>query len=163
MPAPAAKGHPIAQAGLQAAAQAGHPIVADISAGAEQGFGWCDLNIIDGRRQSAADAYLNPVLGRPNLDVVTDALAHRVTITDGHRTGVEYSAGTCALGTDGMAVVDTDLRVHGIESLRVAGGIRDALTRIRPYQRNRLCHRRTGSESDPRVTPAHRCSRRHAH
>jgi choline dehydrogenase len=92
-PAPAAQGHPIAQAGLQAAAQAGHPIVTDISAGAEQGFGWCDLNIVDGRRQSAADAYLSPVLGRPNLDVVTDALAHRVTITAGRCTGVEYSVG----------------------------------------------------------------------
>jgi choline dehydrogenase len=92
-PAPAAPGHPIAQAGLQAAAQAGHPIAADISSGAEQGFGWCDLNIVDGRRQSAADAYLQPVLDRPNLDVVTDALAHRVTITDGRCTGVEYSVG----------------------------------------------------------------------
>jgi choline dehydrogenase len=92
-PAPAARGHPIARAGVQAAAQAGHPVAADVSAGAEQGFGWCDLNIVGGRRQSAADAYLNPVLGRPNLDVVTGALAHRVTITDGRCAGVEYSAG----------------------------------------------------------------------
>jgi choline dehydrogenase len=92
-PAPAANGHPIAQAGLQAVAQAGHPIAADISAGTEQGFGWCDLNIVDGRRQSAANAYLNPVLDRPNLDVVTEALAHRLTITGGCCTGVEYSVG----------------------------------------------------------------------
>jgi choline dehydrogenase len=92
-PAPAAQGHPLAQAGLQAAAQAGHPIVTDISSGAEQGFGWCDLNIADGRRQSAADAYLRPVLARPNLDVVTGALVHRVTITAGYCTGVEYSVG----------------------------------------------------------------------
>ena len=31
-----------------------------------------------------------------------------------------HYAGTCALGTDAMAVVDTELRVHGIEGLRVA-------------------------------------------
>jgi choline dehydrogenase len=93
-PAPAAQGHPVAQAGLEAAAQAGHPIAADISSGAEQGFGWCDLNIVEGRRQSAADAYLSPVLGRPNLDVVTGALAHRVTVAEGRCTGVEYSVGT---------------------------------------------------------------------
>jgi choline dehydrogenase len=31
-----------------------------------------------------------------------------------------HYAGTCALGTDRMAVVDTELRVHGIEGLRVA-------------------------------------------
>jgi choline dehydrogenase len=90
-PGPAAQGHPIAQAGLEAAAQTGYPMATDISAGVEEGFGWCDLNIVDGRRQSAADAYLNPVLDRPNLDVVTDALVHRVTITAGRCTGVEYS------------------------------------------------------------------------
>jgi choline dehydrogenase len=31
-----------------------------------------------------------------------------------------HYGGTCALGTDAMAVVDTELRVHGIEGLRVA-------------------------------------------
>jgi choline dehydrogenase len=92
-PAPAAQGHPVAQAGLEAAAQAGHPIAADISSGAEQGFGWCDLSIAGGRRQSAADAYLSPALGRANLDVVTGALVHRVAFTAGCCTGVEYSVG----------------------------------------------------------------------
>jgi choline dehydrogenase len=39
-----------------------------------------------------------------------------------HRNIRSYShyAGTCALGTDATAVVDTELRVHGIEGLRVA-------------------------------------------
>jgi choline dehydrogenase len=92
-PAPATEGHPVAQAGLQAAAQAGYPVVTDISAGVEQGFGWCDLNIVGGRRQSAADAYLSPALGRPNLQVVTGALVHRVTTVAGRCTGVEYSVG----------------------------------------------------------------------
>jgi choline dehydrogenase-like flavoprotein len=90
-PGPAVPGHPIARAGLEAAAQTGYPMAADLSGGLEEGFGWCDLNIVDGRRQSAADAYLTPVLGRPNLDVVTDALVHRVTIAGGRCTGVEYS------------------------------------------------------------------------
>jgi choline dehydrogenase len=67
--------------------------VTDISSGAEQGFGWCDLSIVGGQRQSAADAYLSPVLGRPNLDVVTGALVHRLTTTGGCCTGVEYSVG----------------------------------------------------------------------
>ena len=31
-----------------------------------------------------------------------------------------HQAGTCSMGTDAMAVVDTDLRVRGIEKLRVA-------------------------------------------
>jgi choline dehydrogenase len=84
----------VAVAGLAAAAEAGHPLVDDINSGLEEGFGWCDLNIVEGRRQSAADAYLVPVLQRPNLDVVTDALAHRLLLSDGRCTGVEYSVGS---------------------------------------------------------------------
>ncbi len=83
----------MAAAGLEAAAEAGFRRAADISGGLEEGFGWCDLNIVDGRRQSARDAYLSPALGRPNLDVVTGALVHRVRLHGGHCTGVEYSVG----------------------------------------------------------------------
>jgi choline dehydrogenase-like flavoprotein len=93
-PAPAIQRHPIAEAGLEAAGQTGYPIAHDISGGLEEGFGWCDLSIVEGRRQSAADAYLTPILNRPGLDVVTDALVHRV-LMDGNRcTGVEYHLGT---------------------------------------------------------------------
>jgi choline dehydrogenase len=92
-PGPAVQRHPVAEAGLEAAEQAGFPIARDISGGLEEGFGWCDLSIVDGTRQSAADAYLTPVLGRPNLDVVTDALVHRVLMDGDRCTGVEYHVG----------------------------------------------------------------------
>jgi choline dehydrogenase-like flavoprotein len=90
---PASPGHPVAAAGLEAAAQAGYPRAADISGGLEEGFGWCDLNIVDGRRQSARDAYLASALSRPNLHVVTSALAHRVRLNGDRCTGVDYSVG----------------------------------------------------------------------
>jgi choline dehydrogenase-like flavoprotein len=90
---PATARHPLAAGGLEAAVQAGYPLAADISGGLDEGFGWCDMNIADGRRQSARDAYLTPALSRFNLDVVTDALVHRVRL-DGHQcTGVDYSVG----------------------------------------------------------------------
>jgi choline dehydrogenase len=92
-PGPAVKRHPVAAAGLEAAGQAGYPMAQDISGGLEEGFGWCDLNIVDGRRQSAADAYLTPILSRPNLDVVTDALVHRVLMDGDRCRGVEYHVG----------------------------------------------------------------------
>jgi choline dehydrogenase-like flavoprotein len=91
---PATAGHPVAAAGLEAAAQAGYPRAADISGGLEEGFGWCDMNIVNGSRQSARDAYLTPALSRPNLDVVTSALVHRVRLDGDRCTGVEYSVGT---------------------------------------------------------------------
>jgi choline dehydrogenase-like flavoprotein len=70
------------------------PAASDINSGLEEGFGFSDLNIVDGRRQSSADAYLTPVLHRPNLEVVTDALVHRVRVEGGRCTGVEYSVGS---------------------------------------------------------------------
>jgi choline dehydrogenase-like flavoprotein len=104
---PAPSPHPVSVAGLAAAAEAGHPLADDINSGLEEGFGWCDLNIVDGRRQSSADAYLVPVLTRPNLEVVTDALAHRVRLTGGRCTGVEYSVGNAVMtaGCSGEVVL----------------------------------------------------------
>lgn len=90
---PAVPRHPVAEAGLAAAVELGYRRAGDVSSGLEEGFGWCDLNVVDGRRQSAADAYLRPVLDRPNLRVVTDALVHRLTVRGGRCTGVEYSLG----------------------------------------------------------------------
>ncbi|MFD1271624.1 GMC family oxidoreductase N-terminal domain-containing protein [Streptomyces kaempferi] len=43
-----------------------------------------------GRRCSAADAYLRPALGRPNLTVRVDALATGITCVGSRATGVTY-------------------------------------------------------------------------
>jgi choline dehydrogenase-like flavoprotein len=104
---PAVTRHPIAEAGLAAAVDVGHRSAVDLSGGLEEGFGWCDLNIIAGRRQSAADAYLTPALGRPNLRVVTGALVHRLRLAAGRCIGVEYSVGTevFEVGCSGEVVV----------------------------------------------------------
>jgi choline dehydrogenase len=90
---PAALSNPLIAACLEAALETGYRRATDVSGGLEEGFGWSDLNIVNGRRQSAADAYLTPALGRPNLDVLTDALAGRVRIGNGRCIGVEYSRG----------------------------------------------------------------------
>jgi choline dehydrogenase len=86
---------------LAAAVEVGYPRAVDLSGGLEEGFGWCDLNIVAGRRQNAADAYLTPILGRrPNLRVVTDALVHGVRLHAGRCVGVDYSVGTKVLAAD---------------------------------------------------------------
>jgi choline dehydrogenase len=120
---PAAVRHPLAAAGLEAAAQAGYPRAADISGGLEEGFGWCDLNIVGGRRQSARDAYLTPALGRPNLDVITGALVHRVRL-EGHRcTGVTYSVGTDVFSVDCVGEVVLTGGTVGSAQLLLMSGI----------------------------------------
>lgn len=75
---------------LNAAQQCGYRRADDISGGIETGFGPTDLTIVNGRRQSAADAYLAPALGRDNLDVITDAAVQRVLVSHDRAIGVEY-------------------------------------------------------------------------
>ena len=55
----------------------------------QEGFGVYQVTQKGGRRCSAADAFLRPALGRPNLSVVTGALALRVLIDQGRAAGVE--------------------------------------------------------------------------
>jgi choline dehydrogenase len=77
-------------AALGAALQRGHAHARDLSSGCEMGFAAPDLTISNGQRQSAADAYLWPVITRKNLTFVADAFVHRLRIADGRCTGVEY-------------------------------------------------------------------------
>ncbi|MET8769214.1 GMC family oxidoreductase N-terminal domain-containing protein [Streptomyces sp. NPDC004658] len=91
--APAARPHPLSEAFFEAVRQAGHPITEDFTSGLTEAFGWEDLTIVDGQRLDAATAYLRPVLDRPNLTVVTNALAHRLTFDGKRCTGVEYGVG----------------------------------------------------------------------
>jgi choline dehydrogenase len=56
----------------------------------ENGAGYYQKNIKDGRRHSAADAFLTPAVGRPNLRIATQVLATRLIIERGRVTGVEY-------------------------------------------------------------------------
>jgi choline dehydrogenase len=56
----------------------------------QEGSGSTQVTIHDGRRWNAAEGFLRPALGRPNVDLVTRALARRVVIEGGRATGVEY-------------------------------------------------------------------------
>ncbi|WP_211191624.1 GMC family oxidoreductase N-terminal domain-containing protein [Actinoplanes sp. TBRC 11911] len=86
--APAQRPLPIAVDALAAALEAGQPFADDPSGGLQEGIGWPDLTIWQGRRQTVADAYLMPLPGRPNLTVFTDAVVHGVTLHNGRCTGV---------------------------------------------------------------------------
>jgi choline dehydrogenase-like flavoprotein len=55
----------------------------------QAGFGPYDLNQRRGTRLSSARAFLNPVLKRPNLTVLSDTLARRILFDRGRATGLE--------------------------------------------------------------------------
>jgi len=89
-PAPARVGNPLSSVFLAAASEAGHPISVDLNGERAEGAGWPDLAIVDGRRQSAADAYLRPALSRANLTVLPDSRVVRLLLDRDRCAGVRY-------------------------------------------------------------------------
>jgi choline dehydrogenase len=75
---------------VQAAVQTGLPFNEDFNAGDQEGAGSYQLNIRQGQRQSTARTYLKLCEKRPNLTILTGALAQRLAIENGRATGVEY-------------------------------------------------------------------------
>jgi choline dehydrogenase len=113
---------PVIVAALAAATEKGYRIADDISSGAETGFGLSDANVRDGQRVSAADAYLRPIAKRANLDVVTDAMVHRLIIADGVCTGVEYEVGSAwAAATATREVILTAGAIGSAQLLMLSG------------------------------------------
>ena len=67
--------------------------VNDLPPGAGDSIGWCQQTRGGRRRASTARTYLRPALKRPNLQLVTKALVHRVLFEGKRATGVEFSRG----------------------------------------------------------------------
>jgi choline dehydrogenase len=65
----------------------------DLPPGHKDCIGWCQQTRGGRRRASAARTYLHPALKRPNLQLVTHALVHRVVFDGKRATGVEFSRG----------------------------------------------------------------------
>jgi len=81
---------PLADAFAAAGREAGHPATPDYNGAQQEGFGAWQMTVRDGRRCSAAVAYLRPALQRPNLKVVVKALTTRLVVENNRAVGVEY-------------------------------------------------------------------------
>jgi choline dehydrogenase-like flavoprotein len=81
---------PLYDAWLAAAAAAGYPVTPDYNGGQQEGFGRGQYTIRNGRRSSAATAFLKPARRRRNLRVITGAHTTRVLLQGTRATGVEY-------------------------------------------------------------------------
>lgn len=80
--------HPLSEAFLTAAGEAGLPTTDDFNGPHPEGAGRYDFTIANGRRVSAATAYLSPVAGQRNLSVLTRAHARRILFNGHHATGL---------------------------------------------------------------------------
>jgi 4-pyridoxate dehydrogenase len=81
---------PLYQAYIEAGKAAGYLETQDYNGPQQEGFGWCQWTIKNGRRCSTAAAYLHPARGRANLRVKIKCLTVRVLIERGRAVGIEY-------------------------------------------------------------------------
>jgi choline dehydrogenase len=83
--------NPLFKAFFKAVQEAGYPLTSDVNGPKQEGFAPFDRNIKNGRRHSAARAYLHPVMkDRQNLSVICNALTTRLLFEGRRAVGVEY-------------------------------------------------------------------------
>jgi len=102
--------HPLCEAFIAAAQQAGFPRNDDFNGPTQEGAGYFQLTARHGRRCSTAVGYLRQARRRPNLAVVSNALARRILVSGRRAAGVEYRCG------------DTTRVAHANAEVIVAGG-----------------------------------------
>jgi choline dehydrogenase len=117
---------PYAAAVAQAGIAAGYPLSADWNAAESEGTIWTQLTMRDGKRTTAASAYLDPVCARPNLKVLTNCAATRLVVSDQRCQGVEVSIP--GAGSARLAARETILSAGALDSPRLLmlSGIGDA-------------------------------------
>lgn len=142
--------HPLNEAFIAGAVQAGIPLNPDYNGARQEGINYAQRTIANGRRVSAATAFLRPAMKRPNLTVLTHAHATGLILEGRRAVGVRYLKGgrggaphelrarrevILAGGTfnspqllqlSGIGPGEL-LRGHGIEVVREIGGVGENL------------------------------------
>jgi len=117
---------PLFDGWLDAARQADWPFTEDYNGKEQEGFGRGQWTIRNGRRCSAAVAFLRPAMRRANLTVETNALATRIVLAGSRAVGVEYARGGRVL----TAVAEREVLLAGgvfnTPQLMMLSGIGDA-------------------------------------
>ena len=138
---------PVLEAMVKAAETVGVPFNPDMNGPHRDGVSWFQQTRRGHLRASAADAFLRPVRGRPNLRVLTGVLALGLEVRDGRATGVRIrrngtdevvrarqevvlSAG--AVGSPHLLLLSgigpaAQLRAHGIEPVLDLPGVGENL------------------------------------
>ena len=85
--------HELIDAFIEAGVESGFERNPDYNGERQDGFGYYQVTQRDGRRESAATAYLYPVVGRSNLELMTHARVRRLLFEGTRVVGVEYERG----------------------------------------------------------------------
>jgi choline dehydrogenase len=113
--------NPLFGAFFEAVQQAGYPLTDDVNGFRQEGFAAFDRNIRNGRRLSAARAYLHPVMSRPNLDVETRAFVTRILFEGTRAVGVEYHHAGATKRARGGEIVLCGGAINSPQLLQLSG------------------------------------------
>jgi 4-pyridoxate dehydrogenase len=120
---------PVVDAFTAAGVAAGHKVTDDYNGAQQEGFAPLQNTIRNGKRCSAAVAYLRPALARGNLTVETQALVTRIVLENGRATGIEYEKGgaRCAVRAEREVILSGGV-INSPQLLMLSGiGDPDAL------------------------------------
>lgn len=113
---------PLVHAYLEAGQQAGFPYTEDFNGVSQEGVGRWQMTIRNGRRCSAAVAYLRPAMRRPNLTILTKALARRIVFEGDRAVGIEYSrSGRTSVAYAGQEVLLAGGVINSPQLLMLSG------------------------------------------
>jgi choline dehydrogenase len=150
--------HPICEAFIAGAGEIGVPRNRDYNGKTQEGVGYYQRTIRNGRRASAAHSFLRPVMRRPNLHVMTNAITRRLTFDGRRATGIEYRwRGELVRAFAGREVILSAGAIGSPHLLQISGiGAPDTLREIGVEVRHALPGVGEGLQDHYAVRVAHR-------
>jgi choline dehydrogenase len=114
--------HPMRRNWMEAAAELGLPWTDDFNGAHPEGLGCYQVNIRNGMRRSAADAFLRPALRRDNERLQTGAWVSKIRFDQGRAVGVEYvREGTAQFAAANHEVILCGGSVNSPQLLQLSG------------------------------------------
>jgi choline dehydrogenase len=114
--------HPLTKRYLAAASQAGLPFNPDFNGASQEGAGIYQITTRNGRRMSAARAFLRPAMKRKNVRVEINALAIRILFEGKRAVGIEYlQNGETKTARAGREVILSGGSINSPQLLQLSG------------------------------------------
>ncbi|RWL80060.1 MAG: choline dehydrogenase [Mesorhizobium sp.] len=114
--------HPLTKRYLAAAEQAGLPFNPDFNGASQEGVGVYQITTRNGRRMSAARAFLRPAMKRNNVRVETNALATKILFEGKRAVGIEYEQdGETKTARAGREVILSGGSINSPQLLQLSG------------------------------------------
>jgi 4-pyridoxate dehydrogenase len=112
---------PLIEAYLEAGIDAGYGFTPDYNGAEQEGFCRWQMTIRNGRRWSAADAYLRPALHRPNLTLITGAHVTNIIMNGDTATGVAWRKDELAGSAEAGEVILSGGAINSPQVLMLSG------------------------------------------